>query len=90
MYEDWVIADMPYACEEPLLLCKAPKWSGLKAGDLVKVEGWESVIGKVAGCITIDTERDKDLMQFICYLADQNPTKKVVSKLKVTEMEYEK
>lgn len=86
MYEDWVI--VTYGNTKELFLCKAPKWCGLEEGDVVKVEGWRDY-GNVHGCITIDTERDGKLMDFIAFLADQYPSLKITARLSEREMKYE-
>ena len=89
MYEDWVIVSSGTDFGD-ITVCKAPRWSRLKQGDLVKVEGWKK-LGTVAGCITVNTEKgkDDDLIEFITYLIDDVPRLKIISKYTEEEMEYE-
>ena len=89
MYEDWVIVNSNPDFGD-ITVCKAPRWSGLKQGDLVKVEGWKK-LATVAGCITVNTEKGKndDLIEFITYLLDDVPRLRIVSKYTEEEMEYE-
>lgn len=86
MYEDWVI--VIFGGVKEYMLCKAPAWSGLKKGDLVKVEACRGY-GTVEHCITVDTERDEKIIDFIAYLADEYPTNKILARLSEREMNYE-
>ena len=86
MREDWVLVTFPDY--DGVEICKAPRWSGLEIGDLVKVDGL-SPKGTVQGSITIDPE-DEALVHFIEYLSDQNePMRKILEVYRSKKLRWE-
>lgn len=88
-YVDLVVAGSP--AYDGQFLVTAPAWSGLAKSDEVVIDTVRGAFPAVVnGVITIDMERDTEILSLLLLLTKEDlPLKRVLSKVEYRKFEYE-